>query len=146
MSMPERKWLRHQIPEWVDQNSNWFLTLCCKHRGCSVLTNNTCHAAVIEALMVYQSQSRLCLKQEVTMPDHIHIIGRFDHRRGLASTVESLKRFLARKHGIVWQDGFFDHRIRSDKLLRETSDYVRMNPVRAGLIKSAEEWPYRWPR
>ena len=143
--MPERKWLRHRIPEWVEHGSHWFITVCCQQRGCKVLSNDTCHEAIIQALMTYQSQGRLCLKQEVTMPDHIHLIARFDQRHGLAGTIESLKRYLARKHGIEWQPGFFDHRIRSDKLLRETIDYVRMNPVRAGLVQSADEWAYRWP-
>ena len=144
--MPDRKWLRHKIPTWVEPGADWFVTLCCRHRGINSLTNEAVHRAIIDALRLYESRGQLHVVCEVTMPDHVHLIARFDQRRGIAGTIESLKRFIARKHGIAWQAGFFDHRIRSDKLLRETIEYVRMNPVRAGLVKSPEEWRYRWKR
>ncbi len=143
--MPDRKWLRHKIPTWVEPGADWFVTLCCRHRGINSLANEAVHRAIIEALRLYESKGHLRVMCAVTMSDHVHIIARFDQARGIAGTIESLKRFLGRKHRIAWQDGFFDHRIRSDKLLRETIDYVRMNPVRAGLVKTADEWPYRWP-
>jgi REP element-mobilizing transposase RayT len=56
-----------------------------------------------------------------------------------------MKGYLAKQGGIGWQKGFFDHRIRSDKLLRETLDYVRLNPVRAKLVEKSEDWPHQWP-
>lgn len=43
-----------------------------------------------------------------------------------------------------WQEDFFDHRLRSDESLDEKANYVRMNPVRAGSVKTVEEWPYSW--
>lgn len=143
--MPQRTRLRHGIPQWVDRQSHWFITTCCKERSVNSLANTAVHGAICEALRFYEKQGRLKVICMVTMPDHLHFVARFDHDAGMKKTVESLKRFLARKHGIAWQDGFFDHRIRSDKLLRETMDYVRTNPVRAGLVKSAEEWCYKWP-
>lgn len=42
----------------------------------------------------------------------------------------------------VWQRGFFDHVLRSDESYAQKWDYVRENPVRAGLVKRAEDWPY----
>jgi hypothetical protein len=41
-----------------------------------------------------------------------------------------------------WQKGFFDHLIRSDESHAEKWKYVRENPVRAGLVAKAEDWPY----
>jgi putative transposase len=41
-----------------------------------------------------------------------------------------------------WQKGFFDHMIRSHESYDEKWMYVRNNPVRAGLVLSAEDWPY----
>jgi hypothetical protein len=41
-----------------------------------------------------------------------------------------------------WQKGFFDHVIRSHESYDAKSVYVRENPVRAGLVRKAEEWPY----
>jgi REP element-mobilizing transposase RayT len=41
-----------------------------------------------------------------------------------------------------WQRGFFDHVIRSEESYDQKWLYVRNNPVRAGLVRSAEDWPY----
>lgn len=80
----------------------------------------------------------------VLMPDHMHLLAQFSPKPGFRRLMESFKRHLARKHGIPWQPGFFDHRVRSEKLVRETLDYILMNPVRAGLISDARAWPYLW--
>ena len=45
--------------------------------------------------------------------------------------------------GEVWQEGFFDHILRSDESYSQKWNYVRENPVRAGFVTSTEEWPYQ---
>jgi hypothetical protein len=42
----------------------------------------------------------------------------------------------------VWQRGFFDHILRSEESYRQKWNYVRDNPVRAGLVANANDWPY----
>jgi hypothetical protein len=37
----------------------------------------------------------------------------------------------------------FDHVLRSDESYAEKWNYVRDNPVRAGLVKSADNWRYQ---
>ena len=44
--------------------------------------------------------------------------------------------------GRAWQDGFFDHLLRNGESYGEKWNYVRMNPVRAGLVAHPEDWPY----
>ena len=44
--------------------------------------------------------------------------------------------------GPHWQKGFFDHGIRAEESYEQKWVYVRDNPVRAGLVRSAEDWPY----
>ena len=44
--------------------------------------------------------------------------------------------------GRAWQAGFFDHVLRNGESYGEKWNYVRMNPVRAGLVEQVEEWPY----
>ena len=78
------------------------------------------------------------------MPDHVHLIltpqgitveramglikGGFSHR--LASEFP------------VWQRGFTDHRIRDAEDMETRRRYLHMNPVRAGLVATAEEYRY----
>ena len=42
----------------------------------------------------------------------------------------------------LWQPEFFDHLLRNQGSLAEKWDYIRENPVRAGLVKRCEDWPY----
>jgi hypothetical protein len=41
-----------------------------------------------------------------------------------------------------WQKDYFDHVIRSRESYEQKWLYVRDNPVRAGLVRRFEEWPY----
>ncbi len=58
--------------------------------------------------------------------------------------ISDWKRYTARHVSIHWQRDFFDHRIRNEASLAEKWNYIVQNPVRAGLVTSAEEWPYVW--
>ena len=49
---------------------------------------------------------------------------------------------IAKQARIEWQHGFFEHRLRSEQNMRDKAEYVLQNPVRAGLVQSAEEWPH----
>jgi hypothetical protein len=50
---------------------------------------------------------------------------------------------LVSRKGQVWQEGFFDHLLRTNNSYSQKWNYVRENPVRAGLVKSAADWPYQ---
>jgi hypothetical protein len=41
------------------------------------------------------------------------------------------------------EEGFFDHLLRSNESYSQKWNYVRENPLRAGLVKSAADWPYQ---
>ncbi len=43
---------------------------------------------------------------------------------------------------LAWQREFFDHILRSNKSYSEKWNYLRANPVRAGLVSAGEEWKY----
>ena len=76
------------------------------------------------------------------MPDHVHALVAFPKVESLLSVVRVWKGYQAKRLGIEWQVGFFDHRIRSNESASEKRAYILMNPVRAGLVARAEDWPY----
>ena len=46
---------------------------------------------------------------------------------------------------VKWQEGYFDHRLRHDERgerLSAKMNYIRQNPVAAGLCAKAEDWPW----
>ena len=79
------------------------------------------------------------------MPDHVHLFVRGDQGFRLSPWIGGLKRAIsvALKSQRLWQAGFFDHILRSEESYAEKWNYVRDNPVRAGLVKAADEWPYQ---
>lgn len=56
----------------------------------------------------------------------------------------SARRILRMQDGAapLWQPEFFEHLMRSDESRSEKWRYVRDNPVRAGLMFEAGEWPF----
>ena len=42
----------------------------------------------------------------------------------------------------LWQREFFDHVLRASESYSEKWNYVFENPVRAGLVTRADDWPY----
>ena len=42
----------------------------------------------------------------------------------------------------LWQDSMYDHVIRNDADLRETMEYIAMNPVKRGYVKVPQFYPF----
>jgi len=83
------------------------------------------------------------------MPDHIHLFVRGGPDFVLGQWIGMLKQSLAKTTELnqasdqIWQEGFFDHVLRSNESYAQKWEYVRENPTRAGLVKLAEDWPYQ---
>ena len=125
---------------WEDCDA-YFLTLCTLHRQ-RVLAD----PAVNDRMLTFATGSLerygTWVDSYVLMPDHLHTIVTSNRSaKPIGFWVKALKAFLA-QHSFRWQEGFFDHVLRSDESRSEKWEYIRMNPVRAGLVEHPEEWPY----
>ncbi|NNE92543.1 MAG: hypothetical protein HKN23_12925 [Verrucomicrobiales bacterium] len=145
--LAERKWLRHETPPWVDRDSVFFLTICVQDRDSSSLVDPRRGERILEAARHYHDTRRWWMNLILLMPDHVHCLVQFPDSDGtgnasMKKTVANWKRYLAANESIVWQKGFFDHRIRNSKSLRDKAHYIRQNPVRAELVARPEDWPY----
>jgi len=90
----------------------------------------------------------------VLMPNHVHFL--LDLlSQGLRQSFRNFKRWTAcRAHEILevgphplWQTEWFDHWLRTAEGTEAIRDYVRQNPVKAGLVDVYTEWPYgSWSR
>ena len=86
----------------------------------------------------------------VIMPDHLHrFVAADDEQIAISAWMKSVKNTISktlRESGVApphWQKTFFDHLLRSSESYSEKWNQVRENPVRAGLVKVAEDWPYQ---
>jgi REP element-mobilizing transposase RayT len=84
------------------------------------------------------------------MPDHIHFFAApsKDEAKSLSSFMgywkrSTQKRLRALAPTFSWQTEFFDHLLRNEETYEQKWNYVRDNPVRAGLVAASEDWPYQ---
>lgn len=92
----------------------------------------------------------------VVMSTHAHLLFhmRFDADLRiipLRKLTHSIKSFTSHEinkafglEGSVWQDESFDHVVRNEISFEDKLLYIRMNPVKAGLAKRAEDYKWFW--
>jgi len=42
----------------------------------------------------------------------------------------------------IWQRRFWEHQIRDESDLQRHVDYIHFNPVKHGLVRHVEDWPW----
>lgn len=124
---------------YIDQPL-YFVT-CCTLRRRPLLGNANIHQT-FRTYCLRASDHNVGVGRYVLMPDHVHLFVRGDMAFDLGVWIRGLKRGVSRKRGF-WQLGFFDHIFRSDETYSEKWNYVRENPVRAGLVAATDEWPFQ---
>ena len=100
--------------------------------------------------------SRIHLYAAVIMPDHVHLLflplrDENDQPFAMVDILQCLKSATAHRinrllriSGPVWEEESFDHALRSDESLREKSEYIRLNPAKAGLVERPEDYRWLW--
>jgi putative transposase len=97
------------------------------------------------------------------MPDHLHLLVLTDAENDLIRMVHRFKQqtgwwFRNRcaagglkasptsptERSVLWQKSYYDHVLRQDEDVREVIRYILENPIRAGLVESANDYPYSW--
>jgi putative transposase len=144
----------------VFQRSNaplYFVTFN-THARASLLARSEVHEAVIRYCQ-RAADFRIGVGRYVLMPDHVHLFVCFGIgcTTTLGEWIKGLKRELdhvllamgqrpiklpGQKLSTFWQPGFHDRLVRSDESYVAKWEYVFQNPVRAGLVARAEDWPY----
>ena len=144
MEQTGRKIFQHEPPPWIDPDANeYFITICCKQRGENQLCRPGIGAGLLDSVRFYRARQKWFPWLFLLMPDHVHMIVSFAReQRNIDAVVSAWKRYAATKYGVVWQQGFFEHRLRRHESAEEKAKYIMQNPVRAGLMREPGEWPY----
>jgi REP element-mobilizing transposase RayT len=121
----------------------YFITICCIPRGTNQLATPESWQAITETLAVREASGEINCRLLLAMPDHLHGLFGFPGSKPMTKTIAAFKSWLAKQCDIRWQRDFFDHRLRNIESASEKAKYIRMNPVRAGLVTHPEEWPYQ---
>jgi REP element-mobilizing transposase RayT len=86
----------------------------------------------------------------VIMPDHLHLFCTPNGNQtvGLLKWQSywrnlSTRRWPRPAEKPIWQRESWDRQMRSGESYEEKWAYVRMNPIRAGLVEDLDAWPYQ---
>jgi len=122
----------------------YFVTICTANRK-AVLANPEAFRAFKVATSKLRDWHVLAA---ILMPDHLHVIVAPTKNReaNLGNFSAALKRWMRKQLAVSWQwqAGYFDRLLRTNESLHDKWQYIRENPVRAGLAKRWEDWPYRY--
>jgi putative transposase len=144
------KHLRRLDSVWIE-SPIYFLTICVAGRR-RLLANDRVFAILRAEFESAPGRYGWIVGQFVVMPDHLHFFCASDQQPASASLsrfIGGFKQWTAK--GILraaslppplWQRQFFDHVLRSSESYESKWRYVYENPVRAGLVDAAEDWPY----
>ena len=138
---------RRHLPHLERPERTYFVTFTTINR----LILTPAAKTIALACCVYEHLASSFLHVAVVMPDHVHLIlAPYDNWR-LSAVMRRVKGISSRqmnlamgRAGQLWQDESFDRIIRSGEDIRKKSEYLCMNPVRAGLVSSPDEYPWLW--
>ncbi|MCL4501936.1 MAG: transposase [Deltaproteobacteria bacterium] len=140
-----------EICHWVSSGSTYFITF--RLKSGSVIEDE--RKIVLDAIKHFH-RIRFLVTAAVIMPDHVHIIlkpiaSEFSSDFSLSKILQSIKGFTAREinksrgtKGTLWQDERFDRIVRNYDEYLEKWNYIRSNPVKAGLCSSSEDYQFLW--
>jgi REP element-mobilizing transposase RayT len=102
----------------------------------------------LENILFFDDGRRCQLLAWVIMPNHAHVLVEIQ-TTPLNKLVQSWKKLStnfvnAHSHrtGEWWQADYFDRFMRDEVHFRKALHYIESNPVKAGLVKDAKEWPW----
>jgi len=141
-------------PEFARLQRRYFLA-CEKYldasNGFVPFTNPKVAAALMELLEELETGSHWTVPHFVAMPNHVHLLleASGTEPQSLRQTLSQFKGRFARtanqllqRTGAFWQSEWFDHWSRDDAETEHIAEYVRQNPVKAGLVRSWEAYPW----
>jgi putative transposase len=146
-AVPARKPRLSRLDSVYKEGPVFFIT-CGTHNRRHLLANDHIHQA-FTAFCSAALARNIIVGRYVIMPDHLHLFVHLTNPDDLSRWIKSLKNSLSKglreqsTEAPHWQRNFFDHLLRTEESSAAKWDYVRLNPVRTGLVVDACDWPYQ---
>jgi len=103
---------------------------------------------VIDQLRLAEQEGSVTSLAWVLMPDHLHWLIELRHvtLKTLMRRFKSRSTVLVNKacgrQGRLWQQGFHDRALRREEDIQAVARYIVANPIRAGLVRKAGDYPH----
>lgn len=125
----------------------YFLTLCFQRRR-QYGSNPRIAPWVVQQAREWSARYGFLVHAYCLMPDHLHmLVAGTSTESNLLAFVELFKQktaFAFRKSTgkVLWQFKYYDHILRKKEAPESVAWYIWLNPVRKGLCKHAQDYPY----
>jgi len=141
--------LRRLDRVWIDQPIYFITTCTAEHRP--VLASAQTAAILVQEWQNAGERHGWAIGRYVIMPDHVHFFCASElEAKPLPKFMQLWKQWtskrIVREQRFalpVWQTEFFDHILRSSESYGQKWEYVRENPLRAGLVAKIDDWPFQ---
>jgi putative transposase len=142
---------RRDLPHWQRGGSTYFITF----RTATTTLTDSERQIVMESCQFIHTR-RAWVSIAVVMPDHVYLLLKpmrlsSGEWLSLSSILHSVKSFTAHRiqkqrghHGPLWQDESYDRIVRDAEEFDEKREYIRLNPVRAGLVDDSRDYRFLW--
>src|SRR5215469_13080602 len=123
--------------------TTYFITICA-HMQQNLFQRDEVAELMIATFFKYRDAGEYELHEYVVMPNHIHLLLSITERQKLGRVIQLIKGGFShslRENGItfrtVWEQRYYDRRVRDAHEFAEFSHYIRQNPVRKHLVGRA---------
>ena len=106
-------------------------------------------ARLVQNALLHFDGQRYRLIAWCIMPNHVHLLIEQMPGHSLSEIVHSWKSFTTHKANELlgrtdpfWMPDYFDRFIRDEKHFLAAVEYIRQNPVKAGIVDEPEKWPW----
>lgn len=140
---------RNSEPDKLRGIARTFFVSSKTFQGKALLQSERSALLFIDTLRSYVEAGKFIVHDFVVMPDHVHLSITIDNMTSIEKAVQLIKggySYRRKKElgdlGEIWQKGFSEVRITSRASFVKHREYIDQNPVKAGLAKTPEEYPY----
>jgi putative transposase len=129
-------------------SDRWFFVTCRLLPRRRILSPSE-FATLAQVIGARRAKHEFLLTAWVFLPDHWQAIFYPRHRLTISQVMEAIKDGVTkrvnrsrREVGRLWQPRFFDRALRTVREYHEKVQYIHLNPVKAGRVGRAEDWPW----
>ncbi len=137
-----------RLPDFTYNGPQRYSLTICAHDRTPLFLDAALTACIVTQFLAAADHCKYAVIVYCVMPDHVHILANgAEGCDGLDVFVKRAKQ-MAGYHGkrvagqSIWQDGYYERVLRDWEDTRTVVAYILNNPVRRGLVRSAQDYPF----
>lgn len=148
---------------YIDSEHCYFVTTSLVNRDFGFLNQEPYVKVILDSLRFLRKRQKHFLFAFVIMPNHLHLLNEPKRPYNISQVMHSFKRFTSQEikkileekdfdiwkqfqdfGGALWQEGFLDENIYSERIFLEKIEYIHNNPIIKGwqLVDDRADYKY----